>query len=304
MVERTPSRWTPVILVVVVLIVAGAGAGVVYYLAHPGATGPLASVAVGSNVTVNYIGSFGAGPQQGRVFDTSYESVALNNLTYPKALEFTLRSPLSEYSPLGVHVGALAPSSGYTIDNITFGTVVTGFWQGLLGMTVGSTRTITIPPNLGYGPLVPSCLVSMPLTVTAPVVTTVPAANFSALYPNVTAQPGTVFAAAPYNWTALVLNANATGVTVEALPTLGESVTVQGIPARVSGISSTTITVSLELTAADAGLVLGQATTSVCGTSQFIVSSVSPSTGNFTANFNSEVVGATLQFTVSLVQFY
>jgi FKBP-type peptidyl-prolyl cis-trans isomerase 2 len=302
MAEERPSRWLPTLLIVLVLVVAGVGAALLYEYTHPQTTAAVQTVQIGSNVTVNYIGMFGSGPQTGRVFDTSLVSVALNNVSYPKSLEFSLRSPLSEYSPLPVAVGPNAAS--YSIGNLTFGSVVTGFWQGLIGLPVGKSAEISVPPNLGYGALVPACLVTAPLTTTVPIVATVPAANFSTQYPNVTATAGTEFSAAPYNWTAVVLNANASAVTVENLPSVGEPVTSDGLPALVTAISKTSITVAIQVGLANVGLLVGHVKTAVCGSTTFILQSMNSAGGTYVQNFNHEVVGQTLVFTVTVVKFY
>ncbi|HTT14437.1 MAG TPA: FKBP-type peptidyl-prolyl cis-trans isomerase [Thermoplasmata archaeon] len=304
MAEDRPSRLVPVILIVVVVVAAGLGAGLLYEVSHPKPTAPVQTVGIGSNVTVNYIGYIGSGPQTGRVFDTSLVSVALNNVSYPKTVEFTLRSPLSEYSPLAVSVGSNVPAGGYSIDNLTFGAVVPGFWQGLLGLPVNQSRTITIPPSLGYGPLDPACLTTYSLTTSVPVVSVVPAQNFSTVYPNVTASAGTRFVAAPYNWTALVLSVNATAVTVENLPTLGQSVVSSGLPATVSAINQSAITVRITVGPTNVGLIAGRSAGTVCGSTQFLVSGLNLTAGTYTANYNHEVVGSTLFFTVTVVKFY
>jgi FKBP-type peptidyl-prolyl cis-trans isomerase 2 len=303
MAERKPSRIVPTILIVIVIVVAGIGAALLYHFEVPRSTGAVETVQVGSNVTVNYIGSFAVGPQSGRVFDTSILTVATNNLSYPKALGFTWRGADSDYTPLPVAIGPNIPSGGYTIGNLTFGGVVTGFWQGLLGLPVGKARVITVPPSEGYGNLDPACLVTQPLSFSVPTVATVPASNFSTEYPNVTASAGTEFAAAPYNWTAVVLNVNATAITVENVPSAGEAVTYDGLPYVVTSVSASTIVLTSTLTAASAGLVKGLSS-AICGATVFIVSAVNPAAGTFTWNYNNEVVGATLQFTVTVVSFY
>ena len=304
MAETPPSRIAPVVLIVLVLIVAGVGAGLLYYFTEVKPTPAIRTVQIGDNVTVNYIGQFGSGAQIGHVFDTSILSVATNNLTYPKSLGFAWRGSDAAYTPLGVSVGPGIPSSGYTVDNITFGGVVTGFWQGMLGLPANVTKIVSIPPSLGYGPAVPACFVTLPMTTQVPTVSTVAVANFSTAYPNVTLAIGTEFLAAPYNWTAVILNVNATAVSVENLPYVGEAVSTGGLPYTVSAISSTTITLGSTLTPADAGLVEGHSTGTVCDTSTFVVSAVNPSAGTFTANYNSQVAGATLVFTITVVQFY
>ncbi len=133
MVDRSPSFALIAILTIVAIVVAGIGAGLLYEFNHPKAPAGPPTVQVGDNVTVNYIGMFGSGPEQGRVFDTSIKSVAENNATWPKSLQYTPRSA-SGYTPLPVHVGPNTPGSGYTVGNVTYGGVVTGFWEGLLGL--------------------------------------------------------------------------------------------------------------------------------------------------------------------------
>jgi FKBP-type peptidyl-prolyl cis-trans isomerase 2 len=301
MATQKPPRTLFIVLVVVILVAAGVGAAVLYELNKPKSPSSLLMVRQGDNITVNYIGQFGSGPQAGRVFDTSLYSVALNNASYPKSLEFGLRASPSAYTPLAVHVGPSAPSGGYTIGNQSFGPVVTGFWQGLVGLQGNQSATIVIPPNLGYGSLNQSCLITRPLVFTVPVLTLVPASEFASLYPNVTASVGVQFADPTYHWNDTVFAVNSTSVTVRASPTLGEKSSPNGLPYEVSQLNGTSITVASQLTPANAGLVLGHSVNQVCSTSKFIVSAVDLSTGTLTENYNSEVVGATLKFTVTVV---
>ncbi|HYA54291.1 MAG TPA: hypothetical protein VEG42_01650 [Thermoplasmata archaeon] len=301
MATQKPSRILFVILVVVVLIAAGVGAAVLYELNRPKSAGTILTVQVGDNVTVSYIGEFANGAQAGRVFDTSIYSVALNNASYPKSLEFAMRASPSAYTPLPVHVGPTTPSGGYTIGNVSYGSVVTGFWQGLLGLQGNQSATIVIPPNLGYGSLNQSCLVTRPLVFSVPVLTFVPASEFGSLYPNVTATVGVQFADPTYGWNDTVFAVNSTTVSVRAAPNVGEKSSPDGLPYEVSQLNATAVTVSSLLTPANAGLVLGHSASQVCSASKFIVSAVDFGAGTLTENYNSEVVGATLKFTVTVV---
>ncbi|MCX9025971.1 MAG: FKBP-type peptidyl-prolyl cis-trans isomerase [Candidatus Methanoperedens sp.] len=80
-------------------------------------------VKMGDNVSVDYIGSL----DNGKVFDTSIEKVANeSNLSHAGG-----------YKPLKFTVGK--------------GRVIKGFDEGVIGMKVGETRTLTIPPEKGYG---------------------------------------------------------------------------------------------------------------------------------------------------------
>lgn len=305
MAEPKPSLLLPVLLIVVVLVVAGVGGVFLYEKNHPkSAAGPW-TVAIGSNVTVNYIGTLGSGAQAGRVFDTSIYSIATNNLSYPKALGFTFRGSAANYTPLPVAVGPNIPSSGYTIANLTFGGVVTGFWQGLIGLSVGQTRSVVIPPSLAYGSPNPSCFVTRPLTLGTPVLVTVAASDFGTYYPGVNATVGTHFADPTYGWTDLVLSVNATAVVVENLPTVGWTVPGISWPQVVTAVNTTTITITNQLTSANAGTVGGSARTGgACGATKFIVSGVNSTAGTYIEDFNAQVVGQTLDFTVTIVAKY
>src|SRR5215472_15232248 len=114
--------WTPFLLVLVV-VVAGAGASSAYLYYHYPPTHPSAPRAVhlGDNVTVNYAGLYGSGPEAGRVFDTSFYTVGTNDASWPKSIEFHARGSLpSNYTPLAVHVGGNTPQSGYSLGNLSF----------------------------------------------------------------------------------------------------------------------------------------------------------------------------------------
>lgn len=302
---RKPSRTFFVVLIVVVLVAAGAATIVVYEVNQPKAPHTLLTVQEGDNATVNYIGVFESGPQAGKVFDTSLYAIATNNASYPKSLEYESRGAPSAYTPLAVHVGPNAPSSGYTIGNLTFGSVVTGFWQGLVGLRGNQSATIVVPPNLGYGSTNQSCIGTAPLARSLAVFASVPLARFSTLYPNVTATVGVVFADPTYGWNDTIFSVNATTVVVQSLATVGTTARPQGLPWIVTAVNATTISLSSQLTPASAGKVLGHVTSGgLCGGTKFIVSAVSPANGTYLMNFNPEVQGQTLDFVVTVVNIY
>lgn len=304
MAEKPPSRGWFIFLVALVLVGAGVGTYYVYAYAYPKAASTPPSVVVGDNVTVNYIGWFGSGPQANHVFDTSIKSVADNNGAWPKSLEYVPRVNASDYTPLGVHVGASAPGGGYQIGNVTYGQVVTGFWKGLLGLKVGQTAQISVPPNQGYGPLNTSCLRSVPLVQNISSLRVLTASAFAKAYPGVVALAGVSFSDPTYGWTDTVVSANNSSVVVQLLPAVGTTTFYPGWGVQVAAVSAGTITLDNLLGPANAGLVLGKLTgAQVCGNDQFIVSSVN-SNGTFTENFNREVVGETLVFQVTVVAIY
>jgi len=306
MAERKPSPLLAVVLIVVVIAAGVTGGALLYYeVNHHSPAAGVGRVQVGDNVTVNYIGIFANGPQQGRVFDTSQYSVALDNTSWPKSLQYSSRGDKpSDYTPLGVYVGPNAPSGGYTIGNLTFGSVVTGFWQGLVGIPANQTHYITVPPSLGYSFVNSSCFVTRNLTTIYPVVVTVTPPEFSDLFPGVNATSGVSFTDPLYGWTDLILTANATGVMYENLPSLGMIVSPQGWPVKVTNISATQITLSSQLTPDQSGLVAGHSTGSTCGTTKFIISQVNLGAGTFVEDYNPEVNGQTLIFIVSVVDVF
>jgi|HubBroStandDraft_1064217.scaffolds.fasta_scaffold01139_7 hypothetical protein len=315
MAEPRPSR---VLSIIVAIIVVAAGIGIfafLYYENHKSpASGPL-TVQSGDNVTVNYIGILGSGPQEGRVFDTSVYSVALNNASWPKTLMYASRGGVpSDYSPLAVHVGPSAPSGGYTIGNLTFGSVVPGFWQGLLGLPGNKTHYITIPQNLGYPSTLinASCYVTEPLTYTYPVVQTLAPAAFTTAFPNVTALAGTGFTDPSYGWQDQILSVNSSAVVYENLPSQGMLTNPNGWAVKVTNISATTISLANQLSPTQAGQILGHVSgTGVCGATTFIVSQVNLGAGTYVADYgdtqqhgNQQVYGQTLIFIVTVVDIF
>jgi hypothetical protein len=306
MAEPRPSPFLAIVLVIVVLIAGGVGAVLLYQQGHRSSSSSGLTVQVGDNVTVNYIGLFGQGPQQGRVFDTSEYTVALNNASWPKSLQYTSRGGHpSDYSPLGVYIGGNAPNGGYTIANLTFHGVVPGFWQGLIGQPGNRTHYITVPANLGYSFVNASCLVTQPLTTTYPVVVTITPSAFSTLFPNVSATPGTVYTDPVYGWSDTVLSVNSSALTYENLPTLGMTTNPSGWPIVVTNISSTTITLQSQLSPNQAGLVAGHASgNGFCGSTQFIITQVNVAAGTYVEDYNGEVDGQELIFIVTVLDIF
>jgi FKBP-type peptidyl-prolyl cis-trans isomerase 2 len=309
-----PSRTALVILIVITVVAAGGLAGYAYYRSQPSPAPSVLTPQIGGNATVNYIGYFGSGPDNGRVFDTSIYSVAINNASYPKALSFHYRGSEANYTPLGVYVGPNAPSGGYTIGNTTFSSVVTGFWEGIIGVPGNTTKTIDIPEDLGYGPQNASCFRTLPLTYTLPVVSTLTPNAFSSAYPGISPLTGVQFKDPSYGWNVSILAANSSFVTVENLVSAGYVASPAGWPVLVSSVTSTpngagAITLVNELSASQAGHVLGKDfnKTGPCTASangQFIVTAVDPTTGTYTEDFNEEVQGQTLIFVVTVIDVY
>jgi hypothetical protein len=305
MAEPKPPRALAIALVIVVIIAGGVGFGVLYYENTKNHAPSQLTVQIGDNVTVNYIGVFGTSAQVGKVFDTSEYSVAFNNLTWPKAIGFQPRGPNpSNFTPLAVAVGPNTPAAGYTVGNLTFEGVVTGFWQGLVGLPGNQTRYITVPENLGYGPENQSCFVSQSLTFTVPVTVSESPSAFAAQFPSITPTAGAEISDPTYHWPVYILSVNSTAVAYENLPTLGWTSSPQGWGVTVTNINATTITLTNQLSASNAGLVGGTSASQVCGSGSFIVTQVNPATSTYLENYNKDVLGQTLIFIVSVVDIF
>jgi hypothetical protein len=311
----TSQQTWLIVFVALILVGAGIAAGVVYFVHQPPAASTQLQVQLGDNVTVNYIGVYGSGPEQGKVFDTSLYSVAVNNIAFPKALTYSPRGAFpSNYTPLDVHVAPDTPSAGYTLGSYTFIGVVTGFWLGLVGLPGNVTKQLILPPDLAYGPSNPACVATQPLVYSIPKLVTMPASEFTAKYSGQVASTGAQFPDPHFGWPVLVLSSNSSFVTIENLPNVGWTASPAGWPVKVTNVSSTangtgSITLQNELGPSQAGHVLGTdyAGTGPCSSSssgKFIVTAVNLGAGTYTENFNQEVQGETLIFTVTVVDIF
>ena len=305
----------PLLVVIIVIAAGGAiGVGFTYYHYRLAATPPTNVVRLGDNATVNYIGVFGSGPQAGRVFDTSLYSVASDNITWAKSLGYHARGVAKNYTTLDVHVGGSTPGSGYSLGGLSFIQVVTGFWQGMIGAQPNQTITIVVPPSLGYGNANPSCLRTLPLVQSLPVVYTIPGSQFQKEFPGQLAATGAIFNEPHYGWPILVMNANSSYVTLMNQPTVGMVSHPAGWPVVVTSVQSTAngtgqILLTNELNPAQAGLIpgkdfLGNGPCSQSASGRFIVSAVDVAHGTYTEDFNPEVQGETLVFIVTVVDLF
>lgn len=287
---------TVLIVLIAILMVSASSVAVLLYTGSQSNQGPTVEVVVnGDSVKVNYIGRL----DDGRVFDTSLWDVASNDALYPKSLSFNLRAQ-SAYTPLQFTVGA--------------GQMITGFDQGVLGMSVDETKVITVPPDEGYGDMNASLLFTMPLLVLASVYDITNYTIFYSVYSEVP-KAGMVVQDPLYGWDILVVDANSKSDTVLLMnkPMVGQKFAVYGEPdstpptgwyAEVVSVDSAAaggngiIEMRNLLTSADAGMVEGY---DLSKGLTFYVDMVDESAGTFRMNYNNELLGKTLYFTVTLV---
>lgn len=106
------------------------------------------SVKKGDNISVDYIGSF----EDGKVFDTSIEAVARANNLYNEGEKF---------GPLNFTVGKTPRA------------VIQGFDEGVIGMKVGETKKLVIPPEKAY-PINPEMMQVIPIVQDIPAFNVIP----------------------------------------------------------------------------------------------------------------------------------
>jgi len=287
------------IVLIVILMVSASSVAILLYSTNQTNTGPSSqTAAAGDTVKVDYTGRLA----DGRVFDTSLWSVASNNALYPKSLDFQLKGQV-QYTPLS-----------FTVNG---GQLITGFDQGVIGMKVGQTKVIAVPPSQGYGPMNGSKLFSANLIDVQPVKLYMNYSNFASNY-GASPQEGMTVHDPLYGWDAIVLSADqaANTVVVMNMPVLNQEYAVYGEPdaqsptgwyAKVISIETApnngngTIMVQNLLTSKDAGYIQGVSTGApMSGT--FIVDQVNQTAGTYRMNFNGEIIGVTLYFTVTLVE--
>lgn len=109
-------------------------------------TGNQKTVKVGDNVSVDYIGTV-----NGKIFDTSIENIAKEN---------NLSMPNRTYEPIRFVIGK--------------GKMIKGFEEGIIGMKVGESKKLTIPPENAYGQKNPQLIQTVPIVQTVPRIRTFP----------------------------------------------------------------------------------------------------------------------------------
>ncbi|MCI4434469.1 MAG: FKBP-type peptidyl-prolyl cis-trans isomerase [Thermoplasmata archaeon] len=124
------KSWTYAILISIIII--GATIGVYYGYGVLSSTSHVNYVKNGDTVSVYYYGYVVINGTR-YVFDTNIKAVANDNFTYPKLSIFKYPS---SFSPFNFTVGS--------------NQVIEGFSLGVIGMYPGETKTIIVPPSLGY----------------------------------------------------------------------------------------------------------------------------------------------------------
>jgi hypothetical protein len=293
--RKDAKAVTSVLIIVLIVVLLLSASSVVVLLTIGKSATPSRTVVSGDTIKVNYIGTLA----DGRVFDTSQYSVASNDALYPKSISFNLRANTS-YTPLE-----------FTVGN---GDLIKGFESGVIGMSLNEIKTLAIPASLGYGSMNLSKLSTFALIETAPVFASMSQASFVAIY-SVTPIVGLTVTDPTWGWSAQVIQADidADLVRVWNKPSVHDQLAVFGDPAaakptgwyaEVVSIDSTAnggegvIQIQHQLNAASIGKVQGTDTSG-----SFIIDQVNLSNGTARKNYNGELVGVTIYFTVTLYAF-
>ncbi len=234
----------------------------------------------GDTVEIVYIGTFA---DTGKVFDTSRRSVAIDNVSYPKAVSFQWRSGWQNFT---FQIGS--------------GNAIKGFDEGVRGMAVGDVKRIVVPPEDGYGPLDLSKVFERPLLQEVPVRATMNESAFQERF-GIAPSDGLIAIDPFWRWNVTVSVSNNI-VTTTNSPSIGDRVRpYEAWGARVVNIDDAAndgtgiIDVQHDLAERDAGNILA-----MDGGQEFIVSSVDVLRGVYVANYNREVVGRTLVFDITM----
>jgi FKBP-type peptidyl-prolyl cis-trans isomerase 2 len=282
--------WTFLILVVIVTVVFWG----VYSVIAPDLPARFVPdlAETGDFIEIDYVGWFpGSAETPGRVFDTSIQSVARNNASFPKAASFSYRSgPGGRYEPLQFTMGCVSGT----------GCPLQAFQAAILGMRIGDSKTATLTPSQAYGQPVPSLVQTRELLEEVVVTETMDATEFQARYAG-HAEDGAIVEDLRWGWNVTV-RVSGDIITTRNSPRLGEVVRVAGRwDARVVAIDDAAnggkgaITVQHLLTASDVGAFVAED-----DRGNFIVVALDPGAGTYTVDYNAEVVGKTLVFELTL----
>lgn len=154
----------------------------------------------GDEISLDYTGRFiGPTGELGALFDTSIPEDARNE-SIPKAASFQEKT---------------------TYDDMTFtvgsGQMIPGFDKGVLGMTIGSEKYITVPPDQGYGDDFSELILDIPSTQSIPVKEEITRDDFKLYYPGVDPTQGS-FIHPFWGWDVNIIDRDPVSITLVNQP--------------------------------------------------------------------------------------
>lgn len=211
---RPRSRIVLALIVAAIVISAGLVVYVVYMnRTSPETTTPL-TIKIGDQVSLNYTGRFPY--PDGRIFDTSILSIALDDVLYPKSMSFSARANDS-YEPLSMTAG-----------NYGAGGTIKGFAMGVIGMKVGDHKYIYVDAKDAY-PADPTLIESHPLVQEILGTELMSETEFATKY----SRSPVVLSVFPHyfwGWNVTIIDVSAGVVTIRHQPTIGQTVYPFGSP--------------------------------------------------------------------------
>jgi FKBP-type peptidyl-prolyl cis-trans isomerase 2 len=278
--ERTSGALSMLTIFVILLMVIGAVAAGYFFISSSPAAEQVYAVDA-DTVSVDYIGMF----EDGKVFDTSRSDVANDNVTYPKSLSFQYRP--TGYTPLEFTVGG--------------GQMIKGFDEAVIGMRVGDEKTVTIPPEKGYG--VSNSLQIEPRNITEdlPLIETMTNSEFNQRFFHDPIDKSSIDDPI-WGWKVEV-DVSGDDVTITHLPVMGSIVTPYNKwDSKVTYIDSSEnegegiVRVEHLLKKSDENNIMASDSQG-----DFIITEVNHDDGTYTIDYNSEVTGKTLIFHIKIV---
>jgi len=300
---RDPQKMLMALVIAGIVISVGAIGYVLYSGAGASHVQSSRAIAVGDSVELNYIGTL----VDGRVFDTSLQNVANDNVLYPKSLTFTNRGN-SSYTVFTMTAGAYGTSGG----------TIKGFALGVIGMHVNETKLIEVLPQDGYA-VDPTMIQTKDIVEEIPATETFSSSDFVTRFgiePILMRTVQHFF----WGWDARIVNTTSALVTIKYLPTVGQVVYPYGDPNGASPSGWPVIVESFDPSASDGvGKVVIRHVLSaanvynVKGTNaddvEFVVSGFNATDDTFemslvdaSKGYNGELAGRTLFFEVTIVK--
>lgn len=224
-VKRDPAKTVMTLLIAAIVVSVGLIGYVLYSNSLRTTSLSLPAIKAGDTVSMNYIGRLA----DGRVFDTSIQSVALNNALYPKSLTFTARANTS-YAPFNMTAG-----------NYGSGGTIKGFAMGVLGLRAGDHTVIDVKPGEGYS-VAPASVQTLEVEQEVPVLFSMTDAQFTQAFGT---EPivGQTLSHYFWGWDVFVVSDQAGIATLRQEPYVGEVVYPYGNPNSATNPAGWAVTV-------------------------------------------------------------
>ncbi len=307
--EPKPQKFRDPQTVFMALLVAGiiVSVGAIGYVLYSGTGGAHTqsseTIASGDSVQLNYIGTLA----DGRVFDTSLQDVAYDDVSYPKSLTFSHREN-SSYTAFTMTAG-----------NYGSGGTIKGFALGVIGMHVNETRLIEVRPGDGYA-VDPTMLATKNLVEEIGGTETYSVTDFTSRFGTEPILMRTITHFF-WGWDAQIVDNTSARVTIKLMPIVGQVVYPFGNPDDpevpsgwpvvvesydpLANDGAGSIVIRHQLTNADVYNVKGFDFDGV----EFVVSGFNSTNGTFqvhkvvtSSGYNGELSGRTLFFEVTILE--